>query len=627
MAAADPPSGALARLGREIRRRNVLPWTLGYLAGAWVVLESTDYFGDLYGWPGVVDRVLPVILAFGILSTIVLAWFHGVAGWQRMRGREIAIHAGIAALLLTTLGVWDGTAPGSPPDEPLPLTRIAVLYFKNRTPAQTGDRSGDLTEAVVHRLANVPALDVLPLTPVERYRNEEMPPFEDLIEELRAGTFVEGSVTTVADSVLVTAQLVESETGRHLDSWELAAADDGVGGWLPPIADAVADSVRSCLGDVLAWRHATAGATVPEAVEAYRRALTIREDEAAVTWKEDHRAGVDLLEQADALLREAERMDPSWPAPVELRSEIAELAARLEGGVGGIEPTRMRTAIAHATRALEMGQDSARMLARRGELLFQLAGRSERPEAARLYQEAERDLRLAVRLDPDRADAWWTLSRILERRGAFEGAYEYAKRAQKADSFLELGPDAPYRLLMTSLQGEHVEEARHWCRRGRELYPSDQSLIQGCMFVLVSLPDPDEDDIATAWELVRALGSGQIGMAERRPGWEAWGELATATILAQQGRADSAEHVIRRARAQIEGRSLRLRAAAEVFEALARYRLGQTDAALEDLRKYVDLVPAEAPRLASEWWFRGLWDHPEYRALHTTKPTEAAGGR
>ncbi|NIQ60110.1 MAG: hypothetical protein GWN71_44320, partial [Gammaproteobacteria bacterium] len=54
--------------------RRIVPWLVAYLAGAWVLLEASSFMVTEYGWPSVILEILPVLLAFGVLSTITLAW-------------------------------------------------------------------------------------------------------------------------------------------------------------------------------------------------------------------------------------------------------------------------------------------------------------------------------------------------------------------------------------------------------------------------------------------------------------------------------------------------------------------------------------------------------------------------
>lgn len=635
---------SIGGLLREIRVRHVVPWTLAYLAGAWVLVEATSYLASIYDWPDTLLYLLPIILGVGTLSAVVVAWFHGAGGWQPIQRREALLHGGIGVVLLVSLGLAPDvpdppvTDPGrttadnpadnasAGPGEPS-VTRVAVLYFKNHSATAEGGALADgLTEDVVHRLASLPALDVLPLTAVLPYRGEAVAPLEEIVDALRVGALLEGSVQQVDGSVRVAAQLIDGRSGGHLGSWMLDCRAGTPECDVPGVAGQISDSVRVRIGAELRRRRAEEGARVAAALAAYRRARTMVDDQAGLEWREDRRGGLALLENADRLLAEAERLDPSWPAPVVLRMEVAEVGSQLQGGAGSREPGRLRVALEHADRALALVRDSAPILERRGQLRIKLASYSGRLEAEELIADAEVDLRTAVTLDPTRAGAWWALSGLYNRKASFETAYRMAAKAYEADSFGELGAAGIFRLLHMALQLEQHEEAARWCAEGRRRYPVDQEILQGCLMGLASHPDPSPAAIEEAWRLTAVFGEPEVSMAETREAWVAWGEAITATVLAASGRADSADRVLRRALPRLRQASEMMYAQGIMFEALARHRLGQPDSALHLLTVYVDLVPAAAPQLAREWWFRGLWQDPRYQALHAA-PMESSAGR
>src|SRR5690606_37168654 len=114
------------------------------------------------------------------------------------------------------------------------------------------------------------------------------------------------------------------------------------------------------------------------------------------------RRGTALLDDADRLLQEAERLDPRWAEPILLRVDLAELHSRLVGGAGSVDDDLLASAIHHTSRALPLVADSARVLERRGLLRLELAEHSEAEAAAGLRAEAESDLRAASRMDGDR---------------------------------------------------------------------------------------------------------------------------------------------------------------------------------------------------------------------------------
>lgn len=613
------------RLAQRVVDRHVVPWTLAYLAGAWVLLEATNFMAGEFGWPFDPIPVMTLVLSFGVLSAVTVAWFHGAAGFQRISRRELAIHGLIAVALTGTFLVHPpGRADMAPGPPAYPLTRIAVFFFEDHSqPGDLGPLSADLTEAVVHRLANVPALDVLPMTAMERFRSGSAVPLDSIVARLGIGSFVEGSVTRRGDSILTTAQLVETSSNAHLDSWTFTEAASSAS-LSDDLAGFVAEDVRARLGSEVERRRIEAGTRVPAALAAYEQAREITEDEAPAEWVTDTRRAAALLVDADSAAARAEDLDPSWTAPILLRVSIADDRSRLMGGVGSRDRDMLEQAIAHADRALAVDPEDPSALEWRGRLRYTIAQHSNAQEARELIRLSEADLRAAVRSDPERPYAWWALSRIMRYRGNFEGAYAFAMRAYRSDSFLDLTDEILRALMDNALDQGRFDDARHWVAEGRRIRPGDQGFIQRRLLILATLPRPGPADIAAAWANVDTLVA--LGYAERRNEWRAYGQFLTAMALAAAGQADSADHVVQRSWPALQHASHRMQAAGYLFDAVIRERLGQRDSALALLRLYVGLVPSNAPALASETWFRDLWEDPRYQALYS-QPTEAAAVR
>jgi hypothetical protein len=86
-----------------LRRRKVVQWTLAYTATAWALLQGMQFLADLYGWPLQVLRWITLGLALGLPVVLVLAWYHGDRGEQRIRGVELTI---ISLLFLVGGGIF-----------------------------------------------------------------------------------------------------------------------------------------------------------------------------------------------------------------------------------------------------------------------------------------------------------------------------------------------------------------------------------------------------------------------------------------------------------------------------------------------------------------------------------------
>jgi hypothetical protein len=93
-----PEAGILERL----KERKVVQWLLAYLAMTWAILQANDALADVWGVPLMVQRAGSLALALGILPVLVVAWYHGEKGRQRV----CCVEAGLIGL---TLAVTFGT--------------------------------------------------------------------------------------------------------------------------------------------------------------------------------------------------------------------------------------------------------------------------------------------------------------------------------------------------------------------------------------------------------------------------------------------------------------------------------------------------------------------------------------
>jgi hypothetical protein len=87
----------------KLRRRKVVQWSLAYAAAAWTLLQVIEYLGETYAWPPAIRQIVTPALALGSLLVLVLAWYHGDKGDQRVSRPELAILATIVALVGGTL--------------------------------------------------------------------------------------------------------------------------------------------------------------------------------------------------------------------------------------------------------------------------------------------------------------------------------------------------------------------------------------------------------------------------------------------------------------------------------------------------------------------------------------------
>jgi hypothetical protein len=95
-----PAEGEGDNLWSRLRRRKVVQWGIAYAAGAWGFLQGLAYVSSLLNWPAQLQKLTGLALLIGLPVALVLAWYHGDRGEQRIGRTELAI-----LTLLFLLGV------------------------------------------------------------------------------------------------------------------------------------------------------------------------------------------------------------------------------------------------------------------------------------------------------------------------------------------------------------------------------------------------------------------------------------------------------------------------------------------------------------------------------------------
>jgi TolB-like protein len=213
----------------RLKERKLVQWALAYLAGAWVLLQVFAELRDTFAWPPVIVRALTVLLAVGFFGALVIAWYHGEKGHQRVSGAELLLLAALLAVAGAGVSYVAGsdTAPGvsalaAVDGEPERITfaaeqgSVAVLPFVNLSgdPAQEYFSDG-LTEELLNELAQIAELRVAARTSSFAFKRKNVP-VEEIARQLRVGAVVEGSVRRDGERLRVTAQLINASTGYHL---------------------------------------------------------------------------------------------------------------------------------------------------------------------------------------------------------------------------------------------------------------------------------------------------------------------------------------------------------------------------------------------------------------------------
>src|SRR3546814_6010957 len=108
----------MADFWRRLRQRKLVQWALAYAAGAFALLQGVDIIAQQFGWPEGLQRGITLVMVLGFFATLVLAWYHGERGAQKISGPELLV----LALLLAVGGglLWRFAGDSQEPPTPAP---------------------------------------------------------------------------------------------------------------------------------------------------------------------------------------------------------------------------------------------------------------------------------------------------------------------------------------------------------------------------------------------------------------------------------------------------------------------------------------------------------------------------
>ena len=83
---------------QRLKQRKLVQWAVAYLAAAFALLQGIDIVAQRFGWPDSIERILIIASCIGFFFVMVLAWYHGDRGAQKVSGTELIILALLLAL-------------------------------------------------------------------------------------------------------------------------------------------------------------------------------------------------------------------------------------------------------------------------------------------------------------------------------------------------------------------------------------------------------------------------------------------------------------------------------------------------------------------------------------------------
>jgi TolB-like protein/Flp pilus assembly protein TadD len=414
---------------QRLKQRKLVQWALAYVAAAFALLQGIDIVAQQFGWPEGVRRGLTLALVVGFLITLVLAWYHGERGAQKVTTTELLILALLLALgggfLWRFAGVSEKASTSSlafssppttvAPDKPPPIAEksIAVLPFENLSEEKANAYFAEgVQDEILTRLAKVADLKVISRTSTQKYKSAP-DNLREIAKQLGVMHLVEGSVQRSADQVRVNVQLINAVTDAHLwaDTFDRKLTD--IFTVETEIAQTIADMLQAKLSGSEKVMMAKRPTESPAAHELYLRGRFFWNKRTAA----DLRKSIEYFDQAIA-------KDPNY-APA--YAGEAQAWSILSPYNAASPADSYPKAEAFAKKALAIDNTSA-------EALVALASVKARYQFDVLS--ALKDYERAIELDPNDATAHhWIGGDCFAAMGQHAREIEELKRARDLDPF------------------------------------------------------------------------------------------------------------------------------------------------------------------------------------------------
>ncbi|MGD8385107.1 MAG: tetratricopeptide repeat protein [Lysobacterales bacterium] len=307
----------MAGLFNELKRRNVFRVGVAYIIVSWVILQFVDIIKDILTFPTWFPQMVLVLLGIGFPIALIISWAFEMTPQGLVKtaevdkdrsitpktGRKInkliigGLSLAVIFLLVDRFYIVGERPGGIIPEAEAGQTSIAVLPFVN----MSGDTkqeffSDGMTEEILNVLAKNHALRVAGRTSSFAYKgkNEDL---RTIGKELGVDYLIEGSVRKDADTVRITAQLVQAKDGFHVwsETYDRKLTDIFV--VQDEISRAIADALQVSFGGqastpnkanqtdnmaaydlYLKAREAHKGRHIPEALDLARKVTDMEPD-------------------------------------------------------------------------------------------------------------------------------------------------------------------------------------------------------------------------------------------------------------------------------------------------------------------------------------------------------------
>jgi TolB-like protein len=413
---------------QRLKQRKLVQWAIAYVAAAFALLQGIDIVAQQFGWPEGVRRGITLALVVGFFLTLVLAWYHGERGAQRVTGTELLI----IGLVLAVGGgfLWRFAAASRAPDNKAatapnesrmsePVTAIsaksiAVLPFENLSEEKANTYFAEgIKDEILTKLAAIRDLKVISRTSTAKYQSKP-DNLKTVAQELGVSTILEGAVQKAGDKVRVNVQLIDARSDAHLWAKSYDRELKDVLSVESEVAEEIAEALKANLSPSESQVLAAARTQNTEAYDLFLRGeYEFHQAESSLE--------VSAFDRADSFYRQALAQDTNFA-----EAAAALVYARLyrHWFIAPLTPQELEDAKAIIDHALAIAPASPQAHFALGIFFYW---------GHRQYENALVEFNRTLDLQPNNALARQYCGWVHRRRGEWERAITDVRRAEELD--------------------------------------------------------------------------------------------------------------------------------------------------------------------------------------------------
>ena len=429
---------AMTEFIARLKQRKLVQWALAYVAFAFALIQVLDVVADSYDWPHSAMHVVFGLIALGFVIALLLAWYHGERGAQRVSGAELLLIALVLAIGGGLLWRFERApnasavaaqtrSPDAAQRNPgatspaiavaaIPAKSIAVLPFENLSEDKGNAYFADgMQDLILTKLADIGDLKVISRTSTAKYQSHP-DNLKIIAQQLGVAAILEGSVQKAGNQVLINVQLIDAHTDSHIWADSYTRTLDNIFGVEGEVAQKIADALKARLSPVESAQLAALPTTNQAAYDLFLRA-EYQANKGNLNYETDE------FHAAIPLYRQAIQKDPNFALAYAQLSFAESGAVWFGSGEDDVKPL-VADSLAQAEKALAL---QPRLVAGYLALGYNAYwGRQDYPAALKAFA-------AALKLRPNDADALAATGYVLRRQGRFDEAIAAMRRALVLD--------------------------------------------------------------------------------------------------------------------------------------------------------------------------------------------------